>query len=76
MHVRMRSLSAGPRGIARPGQVVEVSRREGEELLERGFAEPVADAKRRSRRAQNATAGPSEDASGQGGSDRDPEGGE
>jgi hypothetical protein len=41
MKVRMRTLSAGPDGVRQAGRVYEVPKDEGEELIDRGFADPA-----------------------------------
>lgn len=46
MRVRMKTIMAGPRGGAHPGDLVDVADAHGEELIKRGFAEPHAPASR------------------------------
>ncbi len=41
MRVCMKALAAGPAGVRAPGQVVEVTRAEGEALVAGGYAEEV-----------------------------------
>lgn len=41
MQIRMKTVMAGPEGTRHPGQIVEVSVREGEALVSGGFAEQV-----------------------------------
>lgn len=71
MKLRMRTLSAGPKGVRAPGQVIEVSDAEGEQLLKGGYAErleapaprkPAADVK-----TETASTAPPENAAGAGG---------
>ncbi len=41
MRVRMVTLAAGPGGVRRPGDVIDVSSHEARDLLEGGYAVPV-----------------------------------
>ena len=41
MQIKMKTLLAGPGGIRHPGQVYEVSKKEGKALIEAGAAEAV-----------------------------------
>lgn len=43
MRVRMKSLMAGPAGVAQPGQVIDLAAAEAYDLIERGYAEQVDD---------------------------------
>lgn len=47
MRVVMRTLSAGPRGVVRAGEVVDVSKEEAELLLSGGYADVPKEAVRR-----------------------------
>lgn len=41
MKVKMKTLAAGPEGLYRPGQVVEISEIQAKALIAAGYAEPV-----------------------------------
>jgi len=58
MRVRMRTLSAGPRGVRRPGEEHEVSEEEGRALVKGHYADEV----RKPPKPEQAVAGPAETA--------------
>lgn len=75
MKLRMRTLSAGPKGVRRPGQIVDVPEAEGEQLLKGGYAERL-DApapKKASTDTETATKAPPENANGKGGKPAKPD---
>jgi hypothetical protein len=44
MKVRLKTIYAGPSGSAHPGEVIDVSEREGAELVNGGYADTVKQA--------------------------------
>lgn len=56
MKVKMNTVSAGPEGTAQIGEVIEVSAKEGKDLIAGGYASPVAEpAPRRKEKSETAT---------------------
>jgi hypothetical protein len=45
MKIKFKTLKAGPNGITKPGEIIEVSEKEGKVFIQSGFAELISEDK-------------------------------